>query len=264
MKKYFIIQLVLMILPVTFLRAQKINSYPFESGEKLDFILNYTWGGVVTDVGTATMTLTHSGSQYDVLVVGKTYKFYDMFFKVRERFEASFSDATFRPSRFYREAAEGRYRMKNTLTFNKNHTIKSTTQKYDRPPVDTLLNGTAKTMDLLTLFFHCRTLDFTESMKDKKVPLEFVIDKEIYHIYFTYRGQENKKVPGMGTYKTLKFNVKVVAGNIFDGKEDMSIWISDDQNKVPLFFESPILVGKVQGRLSAMEGQKYPITSKIR
>ena len=62
----------------------------------------------------------------------------------------------------------------------------------------------------------------------------------------------------------MKFAVKVVAGNVFDGREDMNIWITDDQNKFPVFFESPILVGRVQGRMSSVTGNKYPLTSKIK
>ena len=261
MKSYFL--LIVAILSSAFLLNAQDNAHPFKSGEKLDFILNYTWGGVITDVGSATCVMTTSGENYNVLITGKTYKFYDMFFKVRERFESTFT-TTLRPVKFNREAAEGKYRMKNTLTFKSDNSISSRTQKYDRTPVDTVLFGTANTMDLITLFYKSRSQSYSESAIGKKMPLEFVIDKEIYKLYFIYQGKENKKIPGLGTYRTMKFTAKVVAGNIFDGKEDMTIWVTDDKNKIPLMFESPILVGKVQGRLSSMSGMKYPVTSKLK
>lgn len=44
----------------------------------------------------------------------------------------------------------------------------------------------------------------------------------------------------------------------------MNIWVTDDLNKIPLLFEAPILVGRVQGRLSAYVNVKYPLTSKIK
>ncbi|MBR4801924.1 MAG: DUF3108 domain-containing protein [Bacteroidales bacterium] len=262
MKRFIALTFLLSLFSAVY--AQENNDYPFKSGERMNFVLNYTWGGVITDVGDATCTLTYNEGKYHVLVTGKTFRFFDMFFKVRERFETRFSESTLRPTRFYREAAEGKYRMKNTLTFNKNYSVSSRTQKYDRPPYDTLLKGTANTMDMLTLLFKSRTLDFENAPVGKKYPLEFAIDKEVYNIYFIFQGRENKKIPGNGTYKTLKFAVKVVAGNVFDGKEDMNIWVTDDQNKIPVFFESPILVGRVQGRLIAVSGNKYPLTSKIK
>ena len=47
--------------------AQENNNYPFKDGEKMNFILNYTWGGVITDVGDATCSLTYSNGGYNVL-----------------------------------------------------------------------------------------------------------------------------------------------------------------------------------------------------
>lgn len=244
--------------------AQENNNYPFQNGEKMNFVLNYTWGGVITDVGDATCTLSYNNGSYNVLVTGKTFKFFDMFFKVRERFEANFNEKTLRPSRFYRSAAEGKYRMKNTLVFLPSGNINSRTQKYDREPFDTLLRGTVNTMDFLTLLFKSRTMNFDNAPVGKKYPLEFAIDKEIYNIYFIYQGKETKKIQGLGTFNTMKFSVKVVAGNVFDGKEDMNIWVTDDKNKLPIFFESPVLVGRVQGRLVGYSGTKYPVTSKVK
>lgn len=261
-----IILLIALIICNTAIYAQKEdNSLPFKGGERLEFVLNYTWGGVVTDVATASCSLTYKDSVYYSVLTGKTKKFYDWFFKVRERFESKFREKDLRPVYFFRSAAEGKYRMKNVFHFNnEDYTVHSHTQKYDRTPKDTLLQGTPNTYDLLTLFYMCRTMDVSKLTKDKKEPIEFVIDREIYHLYFIYRGRETKKIPGLGTFKTLKFAAKVVAGSVFNGKDDMLIWVTDDKNMIPVFFESPILVGKMQGRLSKVVGNKYPITSKTK
>lgn len=265
MKRFFVFLVLALTAFSSAIYSQENNDYPFQGGEKLNFIMNYTWGGVITDVGSATCQTTYADGVYNVLLTGRSFKFFDMFFKVRERFEVKFSEKTFRPSRFHREASEGKYYMNNTLVFNNtNYTINSHTQKKNKPAVDTLLKGSVNTLDLLTLFFKYRTMTFSESSIGQKKPLEFVIDKEIYNLYFIYHGKENKKIPGMGTFKTIKFTAKVVAGNVFDGKEDMTIWVSDDQNKIPLFFESPVIVGKVQGRISGITGTKYPLDSKIK
>ncbi|MDR2886110.1 MAG: DUF3108 domain-containing protein, partial [Rikenellaceae bacterium] len=41
------------------------------------------------------------------------------------------------------------------------------------------------------------------------------------------------------------------------------IWISDDQNKIPLYIESPIRVGSIRARMKKFDGLKYPLDSKI-
>ena len=210
------------LFPTVNCKAQE--ELPFKSGETVAYTLNYTWGGVLTDVGSAVCQLSYEDGEYHAVINGYTFKFYDIFFKVRERFETKFSPTTLRPSYFYRSAAEGKYRMKNTFYFNnRNYTIKSITQKYDRQPFDTVLQGSPNTFDLLSLYYHSRTLSFGNIPIGQKQPINFVIDKEIYNLYFIYLGKAVKKVPGYGTFRTMKFAVRVVAGNVFSGKDDMLI-----------------------------------------
>ena len=43
----------------------------------------------------------------------------------------------------------------------------------------------------------------------------------------------------------------------------MMIWISDDDNRVPVYFEAPILVGTASGRMNGYSGLKYPFDALI-
>ena len=43
----------------------------------------------------------------------------------------------------------------------------------------------------------------------------------------------------------------------------MIIWISDDDNRIPLMFEAPILVGTASGRLAEYSGLKHPFTALV-
>ena len=97
-----------------------------------------------------------------------------------------------------------------------------------------------------------------------KYPITFAIDKEIYNLYFIYHGKETRKIKGLGTFRTMKFSASLVAGEIFTGKDEIYIWVSDDKNIVPLLFESKVLVGTVTGRLKSWSNLKYPMTSKIK
>lgn len=258
----------LMIFFVQSIYAQNIGSIgelPFKKGEKLTYVLSYTWGGVNTDVGEGVVTLDYVNGVYNPVVKGYTYKFYDFFFKVREHFESHFDEKTMRPLTFYRNTLEGNYRMINRYTFNNdNYQIHAVTKKRDNPEKDSILQGRSSTYDLVTLYYVSRTIDFSKVPVDEKQPISFAIDREIFDLYFIYKGKEVKKVPGMGTYKTMKFAVRLVAGEVFTGKDELMVWVTDDENKIPLMFESKILVGKVYGRLKKWENLKYPLSSKIK
>lgn len=241
------------------------SNVPYRHGESLRYVVNYKWGAVDTDVGEAVTNLSYSDGMFHSVITGKTFKFYDMIFRVREHFESKFHEDPTMPHWFYRDTQEGKYRMRNTFHFNnENHTIDARIQKYERTPKDTVLQGSAHTFDIPSLFYKVRRIDFDSVAIGVKQPISFVIDDDVYNFYFILVGREVKKIKGMGTFNTLKVAVKLVAGSVFTGKDDMFVWVTDDENKVPLLFESPIIVGRVQGRLVEYRNLRSPLTSKIK
>lgn len=246
--------------------AAQDSSAPFMPGESLTYVMSYKWGSVNTDVGEAVTNLSYSNGMYHSIIKGYTYRVYDMFFKVREHFESKFTDLPIRPSYFYRDSQEGKYRMRNTFTFSRDtsKSIGAIIQKYERTPKDTILTGTGETYDLVSLFYKVRSIDFDTVSVNIEQPISFAIDEEVYNFYYVYVGKQVKKIKGVGTFNTLLFRVKLVAGSVFTGEQEMLVWITDDKNKVPLLFESPIIVGTVYGKISKYKNLKYPLTSKIK
>jgi hypothetical protein len=53
----------------------------------------------------------------------------------------------------------------------------------------------------------------------------------------------------------------VLKGNIFEGGEKMTVWVSDDPNHIPLRIESPIIVGSVKMDMMGYGGLKYALSS---
>ena len=93
----------------------------FQGGEKVDFVMHYKWGFINSDVGHATVTLdtlTFNGHEaFRCSVYGKTTKFYDVFFKVREDFKSWFTRDGLKPLKFTRDTEEGSYRARNTYLY---------------------------------------------------------------------------------------------------------------------------------------------------
>ncbi len=93
--------------------------------------------------------------------------------------------------------------------------------------------------------------------------MTFAIDDDIYNVYFILYGRETLTVKGLGTVNTIKFGAKLLEGEVFKGDKDMTIWVSDDENRIPVLFEAPLIVGLATGRLTAFEGLKHPFSSFI-
>lgn len=120
------------------------------------------------------------------------------------------------------------------------------------------------TFDLPTLFYFARNMDFDVIQPGKRYPMTFAIDDEVFNVYFILYGRETIKVKGLGTVKTIKFAAKLLEGEVFKGEADMMIWVTDDDNRLPVYFEAPLLVGVAKGRMSSYENLKYPFTSLIK
>lgn len=242
----------------------------FQGGEKVDFVMHYKWGFINSDVGHAIVTLdtlTFNGHEaFRCSVYGKTTKFYDVFFKVREDFKSWFTRDGLKPLKFTRDTEEGSYRARNTYLYQWDSAephiaadiyTSSLGQKSMEIPL------TPCTFDLPALFFYARNMDFDVITPGIKYPMTFAIDDEVYNVYFILYGRETIKVKGIGKVKTIRFAAKLLEGEVFKGEEDMTIWVTDDGNRIPIYFEAPLRVGKATGRVTGWSGLKYPFSSLI-
>ena len=71
-------------------------------------------------------------------------------------------------------------------------------------------------------------------------------------------------VKGLGKVKTIKFAAKLLEGEVFKGEADMLIWVTDDDNRLPVYFEAPLLVGMAKGRMTSYKNLKHPFTSLVK
>ena len=247
------------------------DSLAYQAGEKFSFSIHYEWGAIDSDVGWANIVLdtvrVNGTKSWHCMVYGRTTRLYDLFFPVRENFQSWFTYDGLKPVRFTRDTYEGKYVAKNTYEYRRGGLAgdhiradvytSSQGDKYAELPLDDC------TFDLPALFYFARNIDYDRVVQDVKYPITFAIDDDVYNVYFIMRGKETIKVRGLGTVKTVKFSVKLLSGNIFTGEEDLSLWITDDDNRIPVYFEAPILVGVASGRLKGYENLKYPFSSLI-
>ena len=251
-------------------RKVSYEGLAYGPGEKMYFTMHYKWGAINTDVGHATVgldTVTFNGRKaFCCKVYGRTTKFYDIFFKVREDFRSWFTVDGHVPLKFTRDTFEGNYEARNTYLYDWSAV---------EPHIDADVYSSSKgqrsleipltkcTYDLPALFYFARNMDVENVVPGRRYPMTFVIDDDVYNVYFILYGRETIKVKGLGPVRTIKFAAKLLAGEVFTGEEDMMIWISDDENRLPVYFEAPIIVGTASGRMTDCEGLKHPFTALI-
>ncbi len=255
-------------IPVKSLAEDKLA---FVGGEKLDFVIHYKWKAINSDVAKAYVkldTTTLNGiPAFHCSVFGRTARFYDMFFKVREDFQSWFTRDGVVPLKFYRDSREGGYYSVNRYEYiwdpDESKHIRAELETSRRPARTEELPLSGCTYDLPSLFYMARNMNFSKVKPNIKYPMTFVIDDDIYNVYFIWLGKEKKYIKGIGTVKTMKFAAKLIAGDVFGSGQDMFVWITEDENRIPVYFEAPLKVGKASGCLIGWEGLKYPFDSII-
>ncbi|HET7117134.1 MAG TPA: DUF3108 domain-containing protein [Hanamia sp.] len=235
-----------------------VRNTAFKAGEEVTMEVYYTTLGLYVGAGEAKFTTTlekfNGVPVYHCVGTGKTYSFFDNFYKVRDRYETYIDTATMLPVKFIRNVYEGGSTIYNNVTFNHNAGTAVSTRG--------VFKVTSCIQDVISSVYYARNIDFSKYKPGEKIPFDMFLDDEIYHLYLRYEGKENVKTK-YGKFRAIKFKPLLIKGSIFQGGENMNVWVSDDANHLLLRAESPISVGSIKVDMMGYRNLRYPLTSLI-
>ena len=235
-----------------------IKNTAFQDGEQVTMKVYYSTLGMYIGAGEANFTTTlerfNGKPVYHCIGDGKSYSFFDNFFKVRDRYESYIDTANLLPYKFIRNVDEGGYKKYNNVTFNQSANTAVST------------NGVFKVsnciQDVVSSVYYARNINFDKYKKDDKIPFDMFLDDEVYHLYIRYVGKEKIKTR-YGKFNAIKIKPLLIKGTIFEGGEKMEAWISDDPNHLLLRVESPIAVGSIKVDMMGYRNLRYPLSSLL-
>ncbi|MBN1182906.1 MAG: DUF3108 domain-containing protein [Bacteroidales bacterium] len=221
----------------------------YVEGEKFLYVIFY---GPITG-GQALVTLekeTMDGKEiYHAKAFAKTTGVADALYKVRDIYESFFEIETGLPIKSVRNIKEGDYKKLEEHTFNRtnNTVVNNKNEVHEVPP---------GILDMVTALYKVRRIDRNKIKVGDVVKIVTFFDNEVFPFDITYKGKETITTK-MGTYKCLKFVPKVGTGRIFENEDDMTIWISDDPNLLPVRVKFDLKVGSIKCDVIEYEGLKY-------
>ena len=65
----------------------------------------------------------------------------------------------------------------------------------------------------------------------------------------------------MGTFNCLKFNPTIIPGRIFKKNSKLYLWITDDNNRIPVKAQVEVILGSVTMDLTGAKGLKFPLNA---
>ena len=245
----------LFLLCTSVIQAQSHQA--FEAGEWFRFRIHYG----IFNASYATLEVQedylNNRPVYHVVGKGKSTGLLHLFFKVDDNYETYFDRRTGTPYKFIRQIDEGGYTKDLEIDFNHEN---NTAFVHDKK------RNTKKTYevednvhDMLSAFYYLRNnLDFENLQEGDMVSLNMFFDDENYEFQLKYLGPEVVKTK-MGKMATLKFRPYVMAGRVFEEKESLTLWVSDDANRMPVKIKADLLVGSLDASLDAFKGLKHPL-----
>ena len=234
----------------------------FQSGEWLKFKLNYSgW----VKAGNATLEVKEATYKNRAVchVVGKgwTTGAIKWFFKVNDLYESYFDKATGRPYKFIRNISEGGHVKNRVIEFDYEKNLAF---------VNDLRHKTKKTVaitsdiqDMVSAYYYLRDHYDTETIKvGHTVKLNMFFDNEIFGFKLKFLGRETISTK-FGNINCLKFRPYVMAGRVFHEEESVTLWVSADNNKIPIKIKADLRVGSLRSDLVAFKGLKYPFEIQL-
>lgn len=244
----------------------------YHPGEKLEYRVSYRAKYFPnTEIGAVTVETSEvpseAGPRYRVEGVGRTLPTYRWFFNMEDRYTILVDPATARTERFESRIREGSYTFESDFVYDwPDSCVRTRWSSRKRPFREKTIPLTAASMDAISLFFNMRSAEAEDFTEGTEGHLDMLLEDTVRRINYRYLGREVKKIRNMGKFHALKFECQLGSSEQFsftDGSV-LTLWISDDRNKIPLAIESPVRIGSVQAYISGWKGLKYPLSSRIR
>ena len=223
----------------------------FKDGEWLRYKMSYS--GFLR-AGTAILeveeTVLNGNKVFYTKGSGWTSGLIKWFFKVEDVYESYFDKDTIKPYVFKRKIDEGGYKKHRITNFdyiaNKAYVQDFLKQKDTTIPFSNV-------QDILSSFYYLRNQDVKGLKRGDEIAIDMFMDSQVYPFKLRFLGKEVLNTR-FGKIKTIVFRPLVQSGRIFKAQESVTIWITDDSNKIPIKMNADLTVGSLRAELEAYKG----------
>ncbi len=247
-----IFSLLILLLPAGILAQEKqemrtVDNTAFKRGEKLNYRIHYG----LLDAGTATISIENENKQvggrntFHVIGVGNSTGAFNLFFKVRDRYESFIDEQSMCALIFTRHVDEGGFRFTQDQVYDQEyHKVNSNGKEHPIP---------SYVQDMLSSFYLARLFNYDNEKPSKIDSVMTFVDDTVWTLRIKFIKRDTLDCD-LGKVACLVFEPMVQKGRIFKHDDDLQVWISDDKNHVPIRAQAEILVGSIKLDLNSYSG----------
>lgn len=266
-KRLYIIIISLLVSVINYsLSAQEpLKNNAFEAGEELTYDLYYKYGILNMKGGKATLktedTSYNGKDAYKMTLYATTGGLVGSLFTIDDTL-TSYMDKNLIPQLFVKGADEvGDYtRERHIYSYQNNKTsIRTIRYRNNEFKFDENIVTDRCTYDMVSILAFARTLDYSNMKKGDNTQVQFITGKRLVNMYIRYQGTSSLKVNNGKTYEAVELSLMILDDAFVDQEEAMRVWITNDENKLPLQIYSKLKVGEMRSVLKDFSGNKHPL-----
>lgn len=241
------------------------NNESFNPGEVLEFKMTY---GILGTIGKGSVKvhddyyLRNNRTSYAVDVNARTTGFLNFFVDINDRFGAFIDTASLLPHQFYRLVQEGNYKKDEWTYFDhsKGSVVVRTWGKdgKEKAQKNFTMDSVQNPRDLISAFLYFRTVDFNRVAVGDTLKLDVFFEDQYYKMQVIYRGKSSVKVKA-GSFNAIILKPVMPDNSLFKGPNSITVWLSDDKNKIPLKIEAEMFIGSAGVELTKYKGLRNPL-----
>jgi hypothetical protein len=243
-----------------------IHANPVNTGETIEYKVNFGFFTVgKAEIRTSPRIHTLKGRPcYKIEVQGKTSGAVDWVARIDDTWGAYVDTLAFLPYMSFRNIKENNYRKNEVTRFDHQKLqaeLKVLNQKTGAYKDPKIINTDQPARDIVSGYAYLRTLDYSKRKPGDTISLYGLFEDEDYHFKVLYEGKETLKTK-LGKIKAIKLVPVMPSNKLFSGENAISIWLSDDANKIPLKVEANMLIGSAGCEITGYNSLKKELVAQ--
>lgn len=247
---------------LAFQPSDALRSVPntsFTKGEVLQYKVHY---GLI-NAAEATIEVSNDLQRvnerpcFKATVTGRTTGSFDVFLRIRDTWRTYIDTASIMPQKFFRNIEENNYRRRETVDFDHFKDV-AQVERHGKDK-NKIKRGTYKVpdnvQDIVSGFYYLRTINYDQRRVGEVIHLQGFFDEEVFTLDVIYKGRETVATKA-GTIRAIKLIPKMPNNKLFKGENAISVYLSDDRNKIPVLIQAEMLVGAVKIDMYKYQGLK--------
>ncbi len=231
---------------------------PFSTEEELHFKISFGWFTI--GKGWVRLRNDRNDQTYKVEAEGRTVGLLGFFANLEDEFSAVIDAASLKPIEAERRIKDGRYwrNQHNWFDYDEDSVLIDV-KDFKRPEknVKKKINISDSTLDILSSYLYLRSVDWSDKHLEDSVMIGTFYGKKIYNFGIEYAGTERIKFRS-NRINTYKLYVLFPNSTVFPEDRPVTVWVTADENQLPLKVQARLRVGKATMELYRYENLKKP------